>query len=253
MSLWKREGLDEEKAFKDLPLDRQANIEIVSSAYTSVFCEKAYLTMPVTTGKRFYDILDRFGVKTIDELEKKMPGALREEIILPNTEEGRVLANRIQPQISHAVICPGVFEGRKQKWSQEEYMILWLRLITSSASSVYLSDGWEYSNGGARELVRSLAIHYGIVGGRGLFNDFRVYDHLGNEVEVIGAAWKLASAIKDLDKRGFDTNVLRRELASVAGITFYGADFARTTYHLDKVWQATQSVNVGTNVALEGL
>jgi hypothetical protein len=110
MSLFSREEL----TFQQLSSDRQANIEIVCSAYESMFCEKAYLTMPITTGKRYYDLLDKYGVRTIEELEKKRPGALREEVILPNIEEGKNLAKRIQPEICDALIVPGIFEARKK-------------------------------------------------------------------------------------------------------------------------------------------
>ena len=216
MSVWKRE----EKIFEGLPSERQANIEIVSSAYASMFAEKAYLTMPVTTGKRYYDTLDRYGVKTIDELERKRPGALHGEIIEPNIEEGKALASLIQKDNNLAIVVPGVFEARRQKWSQEEYMVLWLRLITSSVLAVYLSDGWEYSNGGAMEYIRALAIADSPFLGR--FErppGFAIYDHRKNRITEVEAAQKLAGAAIDLDRRGYNTSILRDELALLGGIS----------------------------------
>lgn len=133
MSLWTRE----EQWFQAMPPERQANIEIVSSAYASLFADKAYFTMPVTTGRRYYDVLDRYGVKSVDELERIRPGALREEIILPNIEEGKNFASKIREDHElDAIVVPGVFEARKQRWSQEEYMVLWLRFITASATAL---------------------------------------------------------------------------------------------------------------------
>jgi hypothetical protein len=246
----------EEQWFQDLSSDRQANIEIVSSAYASVFADKAYLTMPVTTGRRYYDVLDRYGVKTVAELEQKLPGALRNEIILPNIEEGMILAAKIQcEQNEDALVVPGVFEARKQRWSQEEYMVLWLRFITDSAQSLYLTEGWEYSNGGAIEFTRALAKQYRFVGTLTHFDSWSIramviYDHAGNEVEVVGAAAKLVEAICDLTTRGFDTATLRRELGLIGGLTWYMADLCRNASHANKVCDLLDSVGVETSLEL---
>lgn len=215
--MWTRE----EEMFQNLSPEKQASIEIVSSAYASVFAEKAYLTMPVTTGKRFYDVLDHYNVKSVEELEQKRPGALREEIIIPNIEEGKALAAKIRHdnQID-ALVVPGIFEARKQRWTQEEYMVLWLRFINSSAQEVYLSDGWEYSNGGAIEFVRALALRNGFV-----HRDTKpawppkwipdIYDHNGNGIELEKGIHKLMEAIADLNRRGYDTTTLRHEASLV--------------------------------------
>src|SRR5438105_1504960 len=92
MSLWTRE----EELHQTLPLEKQVEVEVVGSALAAVFAEKAYLTMPVTTGKRYYEVLDRYEVKSVEALEAKMPGALREEIILPNIEDGIALGAKIR-------------------------------------------------------------------------------------------------------------------------------------------------------------
>ena len=161
MGLWKRR---EERLFDALPDDRRANIEVVVSAYDSVLAGKAYLTMPVTTGRRFYDVLDHYGVRTIDDLERRRPGALRDEIILPNLEE----ANRFAAALvtGAPLVVPGVFEARRQRWGQDEYMILWLRVITGSVTELWLSDGWEYLTGGAMEFCRAMMIDFRFVEGR---------------------------------------------------------------------------------------
>lgn len=214
MGLWRRE----EEIFRSLSEDRKANIEIVFSAYRSVAADKAYLTMPVTTGKRFYDVLDHYGVKNIEELEKKKSGALREEIILPNIEEAKHFSETLSGN-KLPLVVPGVFEALKQRWSQDEYMILWLRLITSSIKELWLSDGWEYSNGGAIEFCRGVMIQFRFVEGRE--DRLPIYDHNGNIVDLVEGAWKLATAIKDLARRGHETTKLRVELGQVVGIAAY--------------------------------
>ncbi|OGG47544.1 hypothetical protein A2671_00645 [Candidatus Kaiserbacteria bacterium RIFCSPHIGHO2_01_FULL_49_13] len=231
MGLWNREQI----AFASLTPDRQANIEIVLSAYHSVFVDKAYLTMPVSTGKRFYDVLERYGVRNVEELEKKRPGALREEIIVPNLEDGKKFAERFGRR-DVALIVPGIFEARKQKWSQDEYMILWLRLITSSVKELHLSEGWEYSNGGAMEFVRGLHIQFRFLEERE--DRMPLYDHKGNPVTIEEGAAKLAAAIGDLDRRGFDSQELRQKLSLIAGIALYLNDrlTSRHEYHLHSTY-----------------
>ena len=162
MGLARREDID----FAGMAPDRQANVEIVSSAYASIPGHKAYLTMPVTTGRRYYEVLDRHGVRTVAELEAGRPGALRDEVILPNIEEANALAERVLGRTALPLVVPGVFEARKQRWGQEEYMCLWMRLITGRVREVHLSDGWEYSNGGAAEFARAILIRHRALEGR---------------------------------------------------------------------------------------
>ena len=219
----------EEELFQALPEDRKANIEIVYSAYDSCTLPFAYLTMPVTTGKRFYDTLDRYGVKSIDELEAKRKGALRDEIIIPNIEEAKHFAKKVSA--AFPLIVPGIFEARKQRWNQDEYMILWLRLLTNKVRELHLSEFWEYSNGGAIEFCRAMMLHYRFTDEREEL--FQVFDHHGEPLRLTRGVEILSSSIKDLEIRGHDTSKLRKELGQLAGIAMYLNDHTtdRHTYY----------------------
>ncbi len=224
MGLWRRE----EEIFRSLPKDRKANIEIVFSAYESMRGDKAYLTMPITAGKRLYDTLDRYGVKTKEELERVRPGALLEEVIIPNIEAGKLFAEKIEGR-SLPLVVPGIFEAQQHRWSQEEYMILWLRLITGSVKELYLADGWEYSTGGVMEFFRAMMIHHGhFTKDQGWLPVFEN----GSLIPIEWGARRIAEAIKDLRKRGYNTDKLRHELGQVIGLAVYGAISNRdTTYN----------------------
>jgi hypothetical protein len=217
MGLWRRE----EELFRSLPEDRQANIEVVNSAYESILSDKAYFSMPITGGRLLYNTLDHYGVKTIQELEQKHPGALREEVIIPNIEAAKSFGKRVS---DHAlpIVIPGIFEARKQRWSQDEYMILWLRLITSAIKELWLCEGWEYSNGGAMEFCRGIMIHYRFIEER--VDRLPIFDHQGNLIDLMEGVYKLATSIKDLSQRGYDTSKLRVELGQLAGIAAYLGD-----------------------------
>jgi hypothetical protein len=212
MGIWRR----------DVSSAASSSIKLISSVYASVVGEKAYLSMPITTGKRYYDTLDHYGVRSLDELEKKYPGALRGEVLLPNLDDGRTLAERIAPEIDTLLICPGIFDAREQAWTQDEYMALWLDLITSSITEIYLSDGWEYSNGGATEFAQALMIHHNFIEERD--DVLPIYNHKRQRVDLAWGAQKLIDAIKDLERRGYPVNPLREQLSQVVGIAAYLAD-----------------------------
>ncbi len=207
----------EERDFASFPPDRQANIEIVSSAYASMLSAsgRAYLTMPVTSGRRFYEVLEAHGASTLDELLKVSPDALREEIILPNIAESVALAETVAARIGIPLVVPGVFEARRQRWTQDEYMCLWMRLITGSVSQVHLCDGWEFSNGGAAEFARAILIRHRCLPGRD--EPMAVLDARGEAVGIEDGAELLSRAVRDLRARGFPTAPLGRELARLGG------------------------------------
>jgi hypothetical protein len=211
-----RPWIKEEADFAGLAPERQANIEIVSSAYASMLAGKAYLTMPVTTGRRFYEVLEAHGAADLDALLKASPDVLREEIILPNIAESVALAERVAARIGLPLVVPGVFEARRQRWSQDEYMCLWMRLITGSVREVHLCDVWEYSNGGAAEYARAILIRHRCLPDRDA--PMSVFDAAGEPVAIERGAGLLSSAIADLGRRGFGTAPLRRELSRLAGL-----------------------------------
>jgi hypothetical protein len=249
----------EDEMFANLALDRQANIEVVLSSYQSIVSNgaqgKAYVTMPVTSGRRYYEVLDRYQVRTVEELEQKKPGALREEIIIPNIAEGKEIADKVSKLSGLPLVVPGVFEARRQRWSQDEYMSLWLRILSGQVQELYLSPGWEYSNGGAMEFTRGMMIQFRFVEGRE--DRIPVYDIDKKLVSIAEGAEKLAHAIQDLRRRGFNTSKLDGELELVAGIAMYLCDYLTSrreyAYHTDcvpndfpAVVRAAQSVGIGT-------
>ncbi len=208
---WLREEID----YEALPPERRDNIDVVASAYASVQAPLSYLTMPVTTGRRYYEVLDRHGVATLADLEARRPGALRDEVILPNVEESVALGRAIAARTGQVVIVPGVFEARRQRWSQAEYMVLWLRLITRDVACVHLSPDWEYSNGGAVEYARATLVRHGRAPGRE--TAMAVVDHEGRDVPLDAGVRALVAAARDLTRRGHDASVLTREAGRLGG------------------------------------
>lgn len=155
-----------------LERDRLANstdvvkntIDIVWSAYRSILSKEgqlAYVSTAITSGLLMYDQLDKHGFADADELKTKAPNILYDAIIKPNIEAGTALARLMAAKIDHPVVAPSVFEARKQRWSQDEYMAMWLKLIEENVGRIYMSRGWEYSNGGAEEFLHAVQMCLG--------------------------------------------------------------------------------------------
>jgi len=229
------------ESYDKLTEDELGNLGIVLGAYRSFRGDRrghvAYVSMPITSGKRFYETLAAEGVTSAKELaEKRGAAALYELVIRPNVEEGVALADRLgQADKSLLYIAPSVFEAKKWRWSQDAYMSLWYRVIGELAGKHYLMDGWEYSTGGLQEVLFSMLMRWRVIRShnvregaaelhfanfhpglsreklmeelRGMW-EIRVYEADGTPVRLDQALEKAVTAIRDLQSRGFDASAL---------------------------------------------
>lgn len=196
---------------------RQAQIDVVTTAYASVVAKLSYLTMPVTAGKRLYELMEKYGVRSKAELEKIRPGILWEEVILPNVENGKQLAHKLHREQGRSLVVPGIFDAQQFDWGQEDYMVLWLRFIVASAREIFLAPGWEYSTGGAMEFVQGMMIQHRFVARA---EPIAVRNEMTSEVDLMTGALAIAYAIRDLRKRGFDERKLVREFTQLAHLAY---------------------------------
>lgn len=145
----------------------------------------AYVSMPITSGKRYFDVLSAHGVKSQGELAAKLgKGALYELVIRPNVEEGVAYADRLGLQQRDLLfIAPSVFEAKKWRWSQDAYMSMWYRVLGEMVGNHFMMDGWEYSTGGVKEVLFSLFMQWDVFGreGRRIHDDDfgTLYDAVG--------------------------------------------------------------------------
>ncbi len=204
----------EERAYAGLLDERRGNIDVVISAYESLNTGKAYMTMPITSGKRLYDVMWSYGAANYEEFQLWAPEALRAEVILPNIEAGLEFARTLQPKLP--LIIPGVFEARKQRWSQDEYMIMWLKVFTGQVREFHLLPDWEYSNGGVMEFVRAMMIQFRFIDQRE--TPISIYDHQGNRLYYTQGAQKIVAAIQSIEQRRYDAGKLRNEFRRLASI-----------------------------------
>lgn len=175
-------------------------IDIVWSAYKSVLSKEghlAYVSTAISSGKLMYGILQQIGC-SYDELKKHHSNVLYEQIIKPNIDQGTALARSIAGSSDEPVVSPAIFEARSQRWSQDEYMGMWLRMIEENVGRMVMSPGWEYSNGGTEEYLLAMQMAYGLRTRHGI----DVEDHQGNRLPLSQGMELIAKALLDLHGMG---------------------------------------------------
>lgn len=219
-------------AYDKLTADELGNLAVVLGAYRSFRGMRrdhlAYVSMPITSGKRYYEVLAAHGVKDTAELAAKVgKDALYQEIIRPNIEQGIAFADQLGLQNKDRIfIAPSVFEAKRWRWTQDAYMSLWYRVLGEMAGQHYLMDGWEYSTGGVKEVMFSVFMQNFRLGelesGEFWIKDFlsdiapdqrlkqllemaaiSIRQSDGSHIDVIGAIEKIADAATDLKNKGF--------------------------------------------------
>lgn len=229
------------QSYDKLTEDELGNLGIVLGAYRSFRGDRrghlAYVSMPITSGKRFYETLSAEGVTSAKELvEKRGKDALYELVIKPNVAEGVALADKLGEERKDLLfIAPSVFEAKKWRWSQDAYMALWYRVIGELTGKHYLMDGWEYSTGGLQEVLFSMLMRWRVVRshnvreGAAEFKFPNFHPGLSREklMEELRGMWEITvhaadgtpitleqalamavAAIRDLQSRGFDASGL---------------------------------------------
>lgn len=184
-------------AYDRLTENELANLGVVMGAVRMLRGDRrghlAYVSMPITSGKRYFDVLTAHGVKSQDELAAKAgKGALYDLVIRPNVEEGVAYADRLgMAQKDLLFIAPSVFEAKKWRWSQDAYMSMWYRVLGEMVGNHFMMDGWEYSTGGVKEVLFSLFMQWDVFGREGR----RIWD---NDFATLFAAVGIKDFLTDL-------------------------------------------------------
>ena len=226
---------------------RRHDIDVVLSAFRSFrsIYPVGYLSTPITTGILFYQVLEKYQVKTLVELLARDRSLLFEEIIKPNTDSGIALGDELAKKWKLPIIVPAVFEAKSQRWTQDDYMYVWYQVIREMIGHTILRDGWEYSNGGAEEFVHSVAMQFRLLSASSADEKFPIYipvdlfpnlfigpkiefpektmkitNERGRDVRVEEGVIKISQAIDDLYHRGFRATKLLALLMQLVGMTY---------------------------------
>jgi hypothetical protein len=112
----------------------------------------AYLSGPITTGRRFIDWW-RGGGHALAANSDDYRSALRAQVIQPNEAAIKLTAELLRAKHPEPVVEPATLFV--SNWSQQDYLTLWEQFITDHASRILLMDGWEFSAGCASEFCRA--------------------------------------------------------------------------------------------------
>lgn len=177
----------------------------------------AYVSVPITSGKFFYDLL-----------LKGTPNALQ-EAINHNYMEGFKFVEELALWVDCPIIYPADLTPVHQEWEQQHFQALWLSIIAEKCSEVHMSKGWEFSNGGTEEFVHCFQLKLGVPKHSNLlfFNtkmdeaeelermkNIKVYDHKGDELSMDDGIEKIQAAIVWLETNnlGHKTTKLKNSL-----------------------------------------
>lgn len=176
----------------------ESTIEIVWSAYRSVLSKAgslAYASTAITSGVRMQDTMDATG---LTEEELKANPDFFSLVIQPNLERAIAISKKIAANADRPVVAPAIFEGRPQRWSQADYMKMWLAMIEENVTQMFMLPGWEYSNGGCEEYLKAINMAYGF----GPRHDIVPLNAEGELIPLHQGLEKIAAALVDIHDRG---------------------------------------------------
>jgi hypothetical protein len=128
--------------------------ELLLQAWECAFLGSSavYLSGPITTGPRFVEWYRRVG-RAMTPTSLEYANALRKDVIDANGRDLREMAIQLRAELHEPVLEPGSLI--MPKWGQNEYLLLWSRVIERFIGRIMLMPGWEYSAGCAAELYRA--------------------------------------------------------------------------------------------------
>ncbi|HEV2912618.1 MAG TPA: hypothetical protein VGX92_04815 [Pyrinomonadaceae bacterium] len=180
-------------------------IRMVMTAFDCVLPDNSaiYCSGDVTTGKRLYELLKKYEVRSIEELKTRLGAALFKEtfdkLVRANIERGIEFTENIRRRGHPNLINPGPFTA--PGFEQQHYHYLWEWVIIKKVYEAQFNEGWEYSNG--------CTLEYAIATRKGIPR----LDHLGNVLELAQALQKIERAVAELHGYGIQANMLERNLA----------------------------------------
>jgi hypothetical protein len=166
-----------------------------------------YASSELTSGLRLYEELQKYSLKTGDELKKQLGKPWYEAHIWdPNVQSAIEFAEAIRATLQDdtIVITPAPFSAAG--WSQSEYLAFWEQLLRTRVKSVRFNAHWQFSNG--------CTFEFAVAEDAGL----PAFDHAGSVLPRKTGIQLIESAIRRLESQGFDASKLRENLERLLAI-----------------------------------
>jgi hypothetical protein len=186
-----------------LTAEHKLQAQFALAAFATLKAKKiAYISVPITSGKRLYDYMAANGFKTPEEA-KTDPDAFFKHVVAPNLAAGVQASNDWAAKMDGAVVAPAEFEKRLRSqnaitWGQDAFMSMWIPMIDEKITDMVMVDGWEYSNGSGEEYMQAALMQMG----RGRRGNITVYDDDGRVMTLDRGIGLLVDAFKDVHSRG---------------------------------------------------
>lgn len=167
-----------------------------------------YVSTPITSGRRFAEWSSQLDAE-LDLSHPETYEAFQREVLVPNSQHARRRISDLRRRFN-ILIDPTALKDI-EGWTQDDYRVLWGRVIESYASTVVFLDGWQYSNGCAYEFW---------VANKTVPRPSIVDDQLAPLVLEEGISL-INSAVSELEKSGSPIDFLRRvsdELTKLEGV-----------------------------------
>jgi len=166
--------------------------------------EAVYASSEFTTGKRFYELCRKYGVRSGEELKRHLGGKYALELLEPNKQAGLVFARQVRSFGHSLVLTPNPFLA--PQWSQGEYLGFWEQVIRRKCHAVYFNQDWEFSNGCTFEFWV------------GMKAEIPLFNHENKQLSLDSARKMIDRAIVQLEKEGFDVPRLRKTLNELSAL-----------------------------------
>src|SRR3989344_3851268 len=116
--------------------------------------ELAYISVPITSGIFLYKL----------KLEKpSMPQAFQMKAAIDhNYLLGWQFEQELQERVRFPILYPADLVPVHQEWEQTHFQALWLSIIAEKCTEMHMCDGWEFSNGGTKELTPGRQLKIGV-------------------------------------------------------------------------------------------
>lgn len=180
--------------------------EEVAMALSAVDCvlngsPAVYASTELTSGRRLYDALREYGVRTATELRKKLGDAWFEANIWnANVSRAHDFTKFVKDERRRLgddteVITPAPFTA--PGWSQPEYLAFWELLLRGRIDSTWFNENWQFSNG--------CTFEFAVAQDAGL----PTFDAQGETLTLRAGLILMEQAVQRLEEEGFDTEKLR--------------------------------------------
>lgn len=110
-----------------------------------------YVSTPITSGRRFAHWSSTRDIE-FDLSHPETYLEFKREVLDPNSEHARVIIKDLRIRFNEALIDPTALRDI-EGWVQDDYRVLWGKVIEQYADTAVFLDGWQYSNGCTYEFL----------------------------------------------------------------------------------------------------